>query len=182
MNLLQPGDRYDTVTNMRFWQLDAINDTRFLDANISAVRRGANIRRVFLIEKGKLADSDTAKGYKEVLEIHRTAQARANGPGGAGGRLQTRVVYADDFQATRSKYGHFGIASRPAVGQEAPDTLVIEPIYRGGNARDGGITELDFLFPKVGHPEMDRFQDLMFNFEAPFSRAKPLSDDDPSDA
>jgi hypothetical protein len=141
--LLAKGDEYSTVTNFRFWSSRAVGDSAFLVKNVEAVARGADVKRVFLIDKKQWKPGSRERLVK-VLQGHEKACSEANAAG--KGKMEVRCLLSENFNRDYKFYGHFGLA-RHRGGRKPKDlgAMVIVPRYTS-TLPGSTITHLKLIF------------------------------------
>ena len=144
MDFLGLGDEYCTMTNPTFWSNRAVGDSAFLLKNVAAVQRGANIRRVFLIDDKKMGDTTARDDVAAILQAHEEASREANSAG--KGVMEVRCLFSSNFHRDFDFYRHFGLA-RHLVGRQQRDdgALVIVPRY-ASTIPGTAITHLKLIF------------------------------------
>lgn len=169
MDMLSEHDEYSRVTTAAFWRNSAIRETDFLTANLKAAERGAEIRRVFLLDGKELA-SDSGK--MDVLSILRGYLRKIAGASErAQNKLRTRFKICEDFDIQIARYTHFGLAQRASRPKVIGGSMLIEPAYLPDEHGKQRISNLNMSFPQIG---ADRYTDsinLMTKFEELFLNA-----------
>lgn len=152
MDLLEDGDEYLTVTNAMFWSDAAVGASAFLDKNIEATRRGAVIKRLFIIGKEEWESSIKRPELQAFLRDHKRALERVNKSG--RGQMVVKCLLSDDLDRDLTRYGHFGFAHHP-VGDDRTDDgcVVIVPRYESP-VPGSSISHLRLIFSKGASSDM----------------------------
>jgi hypothetical protein len=93
LSTLGEGDEYWAVTVPRFWHWTNLGvNGRYLSMNAEIVRRGAKVRRVFLLTQNDFSDHDA----REVIDAHRNIERDLTGK--AKDRLDVRYKLVSDAE------------------------------------------------------------------------------------
>jgi hypothetical protein len=174
MDMLSENDEYSTVTTSAFWRNAAIRETDFLKANLKAAERGAEIRRVFLLNS---SDLSSPAARDELLQILRGyLKTIASGSERARNKLRTRFKICDDFDIQIARYTHFGLAQRASQPKVTGGSMLIEPAYLLDEQGKQRISSLNISFPSAGADRHTDSVNLMTKFEELFLNATNLPD------
>ncbi len=170
MNLLEENDEYWTVTNLTFWSNKAVGDSAFLDTNINAARRGAIIKRVFLIGKDEWNNKSTRKDLEAILQEHKLASEKVNSI--KPWTLISKYYLSDNLDRDLLVYGHFGIALHPTKDEDIDDgCVVIAPRY-DSRALGTAISHLKLIFSDGPSSDTETIE-----FVRKFKKVFSISDD-----
>ncbi len=137
---LQAGDEYLTVTNADFWSTRQMGHVGFLEQNVSAVARGANLRRVYLVDATQDHDS-AATGVIEQLRDQQDAMAHILP--NATGRFELYLVASLSYTEDLQTFGHFALVRSDAGGVQ--ERALIVP-HHASRDLGGDITSLEVRF------------------------------------
>jgi serine/threonine protein kinase len=161
LSILEKGDEYLTVSFPRFWSDANVGvNGRFLSMTALAAKRGAVIRRVFVI-----LDSDKrAADYDRTLAAQRDVLRELNCDSDVSGSYQVRLCEQSEASVGEliQDGGHFGLLSRQN------EEIAIFPEYR----QDGSL--LCIRFRAAG----DLTSGLRERFEQLWDSSSPLSLDE----
>jgi hypothetical protein len=152
---------FDVVSNLNFWDeiTERGDDYRYLDANLAAVRNGAHIRRVILIDSRAFPEENLSGNevYQKILQ--KFAEA-----GEGTGKLETRLLFSNSYAAELRSLSNFGIL------RKGTEVLLFKPDYDDRNR----MRKTRFLYRDNSDPRMtaaDKWQGDIAQYEVTFSGA-----------
>jgi len=171
MRLLEPGEEYYTITNLKFWQDKAIKKTGFLTANNEAALRGVTIKRVFLIDKEELRTEATRREAEAVLKDQIDVCDRVESM--APGKMTVKGILCDNFKSDFGHYGHFGVARHLTSEGVDKGCVVIVPKYTASYL-GSSISHLTLTFSEGPSLGFTKTMESVDRFSKAFEQAKDL--------
>ncbi len=151
---LESGWSLDALTNLHFWSSDPlIRPGDLIDANVEAARRGARIRRIFLLPSDYAPNQDEVSVLVAHWELGRSQQ-----------HIDTWVTSPRTHEAW-TDLGAYMICTPPRSGEP----IALELHYGSPRGREaGGLERLEVVNSR------DRIDRRRSRFERILERATPL--------
>ncbi|MCG8330179.1 MAG: hypothetical protein MI974_20945 [Chitinophagales bacterium] len=159
---LNENDKYHTISFFEFWENITSEDTRdFYNANRSALIKGANITRIYIINNNNITLDKYIASQRVILEQHlKLAETYSN--------YKFKILFypSDKYMRLLFEYKNFAIW----YGQN--ETIVFKPEYV--NSTGGSVypkmTSLYYIDKnKVGHPSYIDNLEVLNNSEIDFN-------------
>ncbi len=144
LGYLKKGDCFSTVTNLEFWSNDWINANRsYLAANISAAKRGAIVKRVFIIHD---LDENEKEKANDLLKRIKAEDTEAGSD--EMGRLETRFIQTKiSYHEIMRRYGNYAVINSERLSKN----FIIEMEDK---------FDMKMYFDKENNRFINRFDDL----------------------
>lgn len=106
--LMQPGETYFTISNIKFWSDDGVRNSSFLLENKHAAERGVVVKRIIIVEKDKFQKMMASKkeSMYSVLKGHYDSWLSS---GDFRKNIDIKILPVDDLGQALHKYSHFGL-------------------------------------------------------------------------
>ena len=108
MKLINAGETYFTVSNIRFWTDKGVEESNFLLENKHAADRGVHIKRVILVDKKKLGRS-LAKKKGKIYRVLREHSRIRNSSDQCKNNMLVKVLPLANVKLEMENYGHSGM-------------------------------------------------------------------------
>jgi serine/threonine protein kinase len=125
LSTLGAGCRYDTVSTVRFWSRENLGVRgRFLSMNLEAARKGAHLRRIFLLSEEDRRSAASVEVITAQLDMQRTFSALPPQYTGSG-RIESwfRIMDADEIEVRIRAHDHMGAWIRGS------SVITLKPVY-----------------------------------------------------
>jgi serine/threonine protein kinase len=150
-----PDCRYDTVSTTRFWLKQNLGVRgRFLSMNFEAARKGAHLRRIFLLCDADRTSVESVAVLKSQLEMQATFN-RLRGAGACLGEIETffRIKSQQDIELLIRNGAHRGVWIR------GDSTITLTPDYSSKQTITSVRIERHPLSDKTTTEWFDTFRD-----------------------
>jgi hypothetical protein len=162
--------KFETITFYNFWNeiTEEGKNWEYLNENIAAAERGAEIKRVFIVNGKDNARRIEDETFRRILtRLYEEAQEHKD-------KIELRVMFSSKYEEDCSAYGNFGIM------QKGKERLLFRPEY----SDDGRMRETQFYYYDERRPERSEFkanEERIRAYQARFRKAlgksEPLTEE-----